>query len=219
MSPPQKLHELVFAHDYPFLRTADGQVYSDRGDWPWHRYLDFAEQVTVVSRVRELPADASLEGLTPVHAPGVAYELLPSLSGPLIQLTHRPHARRRLRAVLSRADALIARLPSEIGMLAVSLAEKLRKPWGVEVVTCAWDSIWNYGTWQGKAYAPILWWQTRRVAGAPRTPSMRPSASFRAAIRPAGGASAARSSSFRRSTPRSSSGGWRESTTAPRRCA
>ena len=98
-----------------------------------------------------------------MHAPGVAYEPLPSLSGPLIQLTHRPHARRRLRAVLSRADALIARLPSEIGMLAVSLAEKLRKPWGVEVVTCAWDSIWNYGTWQGKAYAPILWWQTRRV--------------------------------------------------------
>ena len=39
-----KLGEIVFAHDYPFLRAHDGQIYSDRGDWTWHRYLSFADR-------------------------------------------------------------------------------------------------------------------------------------------------------------------------------
>ena len=156
---------LVFAHDYPFIAGPDGNVYSDRGNWPWDRYLAFADRLTVVSRMRELPADASTQALTRVSAPGVHFQAIPSLSGPLIQFTNSREARRRLHAALSQADALIARLPSEIGTAAVEVAEKLGKPWGVELVTCPWDSFWNFGTLQGKVYAPIAWWKTRRVAG------------------------------------------------------
>ena len=43
------------------------------------------------------------------------------------------------------------------------MAERLGRPWGVEVVTCTWDALWNYGSWQGKVYAPISWWSTRRL--------------------------------------------------------
>jgi glycosyltransferase involved in cell wall biosynthesis len=117
----------------------------------------------VVSRTRELPDDAAPEELTLVSGPGVSYESIPSLSGPLIRFSNRADSRRRLREALSAADALIARLPSEIGMAAVEAADKFGKPWGVEVVTCTWDSLWNYGTWQGKVYAPISWWRTRRL--------------------------------------------------------
>lgn len=158
-----KLGQVVFAHDYAFLRGAEGDVYSDRGDWTWHRYLDFADRVRVVSRMKDVPADASVEALTLVSGPGVSFEPLPSLSGPLVQFTKKREATRRLRDVLSEADALIARLPSEIGLVAVETAEELGKPWGVEIVTCTWDSLWNYGTWQGKVYAPISWWKTRRL--------------------------------------------------------
>jgi glycosyltransferase involved in cell wall biosynthesis len=158
-----KLREVVFAHDYPFLLAPDGRVYSDRGDWTWHRYLDFADRVTVVSRTRELPGDAALEELTLVSGPGVTYESIPSLSGPLIRFSNRADSKRRLRETLSEADALIARLPSEIGNSAIEAADDLGKPWAVEVVTCTWDSLWNYGTWQGKVYAPISWWKTRRL--------------------------------------------------------
>lgn len=157
-----KLDEIVFAHDYRFLRTPSEEVYSDRGDWTWHRYLSFAEQVTVASRARELASDGSLEGLTLVSQPGVRFESIPDLSGPLIRYSNRRAARRRLRALIGNASALVARLPSEIGSLAIDVARDVRKPWAVEVVTCTWDALWNYGSLQGKVYAPISWWTTRR---------------------------------------------------------
>jgi glycosyltransferase involved in cell wall biosynthesis len=158
-----KLGEVVFAHDYAFLQGADGAVYSDRGDWTWHRYLDFAERVTVASRAKDLPDDVQAAALTIVSQPGVRYVPIPSLSGPLLRYTNRREATRRLRSALADADALVARLPSEIGSLAIRVAERMGMPWGVEVVTCTWDALWNYGTWQGKVYAPISWWGTRRL--------------------------------------------------------
>jgi glycosyltransferase involved in cell wall biosynthesis len=158
-----KLGELVFAHDYAFLHGADGAVYSDRGDWTWHRYLEFADRVTVVSRARELAEDIPQDALTLVSGPDIGYAAIPSLSGPLARYANRREATRRLRSALTGADALIARLPSEIGSLAIRVAERMSKPWGVEVVTCTWDALWNYGTWQGKVYAPISWWSTKRL--------------------------------------------------------
>jgi glycosyltransferase involved in cell wall biosynthesis len=158
-----KLGEIVFAHDYPFLHGPDGEVYSDRGAWPWHQYLAFADRIKVASRSRAPSPDADLAEYTRVSRPEVSYAPIPSLSGPRIRFANRREARRRLRSLLSEADALVARLPSEIGSLATEVAEELSKPWAVEVVTCTWDALWNYGTWQGKVYAPISWWQTRRV--------------------------------------------------------
>jgi glycosyltransferase involved in cell wall biosynthesis len=158
-----RLDHIVFAHDYAFLQDANDQVYSDRGDWTWHRYLDFADEVTVVSRTRPLPVDKSLRELTLVSPPGIRYESIPSLSGPVLRFANRREASRRLRSVLAGADALVARLPSEIGSLAIEVADRMDKPWAVEVVTCTWDALWNYGTWQGKVYAPYSWWRTRRL--------------------------------------------------------
>jgi glycosyltransferase involved in cell wall biosynthesis len=159
----EKLGEVLFAHDYPFLHGPTGAVYSDRGDWPWHHYLGFAVRLTVASRSRKLAPDADVSELTLVSRPNVSYVPIPSLSGPRIRYSNRRGARRRLRAAIADADALVARLPSEIGSLAAEVADDLSKPWAVEVVTCTWDALWNYGTWQGKAYAPVSWWKTRRV--------------------------------------------------------
>jgi glycosyltransferase involved in cell wall biosynthesis len=158
-----KLDHIVFAHDYAFLQGPNGQVFSDRGDWTWHRYLDFAREVTVASRTRPLPADRSLNELTLVSPPGVMYESIPSLSGPVLRFANRREAERGLRAAIGSADALVARLPSEIGSLAIEVANRMHKPWAVEVVTCTWDALWNYGSWQGKVYAPYSWWRTRRL--------------------------------------------------------
>ena len=161
MESTRRLGEVLFAHDYPFLHASDGAVYSDRGDWPWQHYLGFAERITVASRAETV--EGGRPGLTEVSRPEVTYEAIPSLSGPWIRYSNRPRARRRLRALIDRADAVVARLPSELGTLAADLADRAGKPYAVELVTCTWDALWNYGTWQGKVYAPISWWKTRRV--------------------------------------------------------
>jgi glycosyltransferase involved in cell wall biosynthesis len=157
------LDRIVFAHDHQFLRAADGGVYSGRGRWPWDRYLAFAETLSVVSRMEDLPAGTDTSGLELSSHPRVSFVPVPSLSGPLVQYTNRGAARQVLEREIGRASAVVARLPSEIGDLAARTAERLGKPWAVEVVTCTWDALWNYGSWEGKVYAPVSWWKTRRV--------------------------------------------------------
>ena len=161
MEDTKRLGEILFAHDYPFLHAPDGAVYSDRGDWPWQHYLEFAERVTVASRADTV--EGARPGLTDVSRPEVTYEAIPSLSGPWARYSNRPRARRRLRGLIDRVDAVVTRLPSELGTLTAELAERAGKPYAVELVTCTWDALWNYGTWQGKVYAPISWWKTRTV--------------------------------------------------------
>lgn len=159
------LEHVVFAHDNPFLLGPDGRVYSSRGRWPWERYLAFAERLTVVSRMEDLPAGVETSGLELSSDPKVSFVRVPSLSGPLLQFTNRRAATRILEREIERADGVIARLPSEIGDRAARTAERLGKPWAAELVTCTWDALWNYGTWQGKVYAPVSWWKTRRIVG------------------------------------------------------
>jgi len=157
------LERVVFAHDNPFLRADEGRVYSSRGRWPWDRYLAFAKSLTVVSRIEDLPAETDTSGLELSSDPRVSFVPVPSLSGPLLQFKNRGAAAKVLESEISRADAVVARLPSEIGDRAARTAARLGKPWAVEVVTCTWDALWNYGTWEGKVYAPVSWWKTRRV--------------------------------------------------------
>ena len=157
------LRRLVFAHDNRFLLASDGQIYSRRGPWSWDRYLGFAEELRVVARMEALPTASDTSDLELASRPGVSFVAVPSLSGPLLQFTNRRAADRILKTEIADADAVVARLPSEIGNRAAAIAERLGKRWAAEVVTCTWDALWNYGSWQGKAYAPLSWWKTRRL--------------------------------------------------------
>jgi glycosyltransferase involved in cell wall biosynthesis len=157
-----KLVNVVLAHDGRFLRTTDGRVFSARGGWPWERYLEFADSVTFCARIEELAGDIP-DGLRDITDDRVEFVPIPSLSGPLLRFTNRRDARSRLGRALAGADAIIARLPSEIGMLAARLAHRMGKPYAVEVVTCTWDALRHRGGIQGKLYAPVSWLETRRT--------------------------------------------------------
>ncbi len=152
------LQNIVFAHDAWFERHPDGRILSSRGSWPWERYLAFSDSITIASRIRDAPggargADAS--------APGVGFVGVPNLSGPVSSLAHRRNATAILAGRIRAADALVVRLPSEIGQLAVRIAKKLGKPYAIEVVTCTWDALWHRGGIQGKLYAPVSRFNTR----------------------------------------------------------
>lgn len=149
------LDNIVFAHDVCLERHADGRILSARGTWPWDRYLAFSDTLTVACRIRAVPRGVSGEGFADISTPGVDFVGVPSLSGPVVTITHRREAVRILTSLLERADGLIARLPSEIGQIAIQVAKRLRKPYAVEVVTCTWDALWYRGGVQGRLYAPV----------------------------------------------------------------
>ena len=159
---------LLFVHDHRFVRGAEGRLYT-AGSFPaavWDRYLRHFDSLTVIAR--DGGAIASGVQLALSNHPLVDFAFAPNL-GTLRQLL-RPSkaARGQMQAAIEEADAVVARLPSELGLLAVKTARKLGKPYAVEVVGCAWDGFVHHGSPLARLYAPLFFYRMRRaVAKAP----------------------------------------------------
>lgn len=132
----------------------------------WKRYLDHFDRLKVFAREGKLCTGVSLDNLEVSSAEGVEFFFGPNLSSPFAQLRERASAASKVRGLLKDVDAVIARLPSELGLLAISEAQKMDKPWAIELAGCPWDGLWNYGSLQGKLYAPVMAFRIRRVVSA-----------------------------------------------------
>lgn len=163
---------VLFCHDNVFVRGREGEVYSS-GQFPydlWRRYLSIFDEFVVAGRCRQLEAGEETSQLNLASGPQVSFVWLPNLSSVAGLTVRRRRAAAVLAAAIAAADGIIVRLPSEIGLLAARLADRLGKPLAVEAVACAWDALWNHGTWRGRLYAPVQTWLMRRaIERAPRT--------------------------------------------------
>ncbi|MGF1640656.1 MAG: glycosyltransferase family 4 protein [Rhodospirillales bacterium] len=161
---PQPLTAL-FAHDHFFVETPDGGCFSD-GQFPalsWSRYLEHVDRLIVCARRRGLRPGEAVEGLSSSRREGVSFRFVPDLSGVRGIVSGHRRAARVLREIVGSVDAVVVRLPSNVGLLAAALAKEAGKPVAVEVAGCVWDGLWNYGRLQAKAYAPIAFWRMRRT--------------------------------------------------------
>lgn len=155
--------KLLFAHDVIIKKRNDSNLhFSPFFKYSlWERYLKYFSGITVASRsaiIKKIEDDE--QNLS--SGPNVEFCEIPSISGPINMVKNRKKAISKLDIAIKKSDVIISRLPSEIGMLAISLAIKNNKPWAVEVVGHVWDSLWNYGSWQGKFYAPIATIRTKK---------------------------------------------------------
>lgn len=159
--------KVLFAHDHRFI-PASGEVWSEQQFEAalWARYLAQFDEVRVVARKGAMPQGKSTEQLERSSAPGVQFDYLPNLSSPKGLIKDRSKARKQMRRLVSETDAVIARLPSEIGLLAIDTARTLGKPWAVEVVGCPYDGMKNYGSLTGRLYAPLAMRRMQRAVAA-----------------------------------------------------
>jgi glycosyltransferase involved in cell wall biosynthesis len=152
---------LLFVHDHVFFRENES-FYSDKLPYPvWSRYLSHFSSLTIFSRYTD---DCNIDPHIPLssgeHVSFVTAENISNLRsffGPRQKEFHK------LEAMIGVSDAVVARLPSQFGIAAVYLAKKLNKPVLVEVVSCAWDSLWNYGGVKAKMFAPFLYLKMRQA--------------------------------------------------------
>jgi glycosyltransferase involved in cell wall biosynthesis len=154
----------LFVHDHHFI-ACDGRMYSEvqYSAEHWTRYLNVFTELMVVGRSAELRPGLQVERLLCSSRAGVSFTLLPNLSSVFAQLKHRVLVVRQMRELVATAGWVVARVPSELGLLAISVAREMGKPYLVEVVDCAWDGLWHYGGWRGKVYAPVMAWRVRRA--------------------------------------------------------
>jgi glycosyltransferase involved in cell wall biosynthesis len=155
---------IVFTHDTCFDYDPNSDTYYHEilhYDF-WGRYLEAFDQVHVCVRHR-IVNGADIRGKKPCGGPGIRILPIPNLGNPIHSAINRRKAQHLLEQAIREADGLICRLPSEIGHLAAGIANRLGKPWIVELVNHAYDMYWNHGSVMGKVYAPISTWRTQRM--------------------------------------------------------
>ena len=160
--------KLLFAHDHRFQRGSGGELYTP-SSFPasfWDRYLDHFDSVHVIARDGG-PAPAGAR-LARTDREDVEFEFVPSLASLRQLISPSRQADRQVRSAVASSDAVVARLPSELGLLAIRHSRELGKPFAVEVVGCAWDSCMNNGSVAARMYAPLALFRNRAaIAGAP----------------------------------------------------
>jgi glycosyltransferase involved in cell wall biosynthesis len=153
--------KLLFCHTGPMAVDKDGNAYPQNfTEDVLSRYYAIADEITLLVRTRiinpniaKLPK-ANMEKLRIVSSPN-----LNSING---IFTGRINAKKIIRNELLNCDFLIARLPSQIGSLAIEMAIKYNKPYLIELVGCPWDAYWNHSL-KGKVIAPFMWHATKKT--------------------------------------------------------
>ncbi|MHC3994917.1 glycosyltransferase family 4 protein [Thiomicrolovo sp. ZZH C-3] len=152
--------KLLFVHDHIFM-TWGGKVYSNTFPYALlRRYVDMGLEVTVVARCRET-------GMAPdipvASGTGISFVFLENIASFKAFFGARQRQRQRLTTLVATHDHVIARVPSEFGLMAAAIARRLNKPCMLEVVGCAWDAMWYYGSLKARLYAPLLYARMRRA--------------------------------------------------------
>lgn len=160
-----KNSKILFVHDHVFITSQTGEIYSS-GCFPayvWDRYLAVFDQVTVLARSK--PSQEDSKSFTPTMKEGVNFNFCQSASNLKAVFGLNKVLNKHVALAVSEADAVIVRLSSELGMLALREAKRQKKPYAIELVDCPFDSYWNYESLTAKLYAP---WMFARVRNAVR---------------------------------------------------
>lgn len=150
--------KLLFVHDHRFQKYEDN--YYSPGKLTYKQlsyYLKFCDELLIVGRaetVTERPRKSLIASGDNIH--------ILSLPSPISSrgLRYRCQLINDAKVILSQVDAVIVRLPSELGLLILSLAKQSSIPFVVEMVASPFDCLWYRGDFFAKLYAPIL---SRRV--------------------------------------------------------
>ncbi|MGJ8730998.1 glycosyltransferase family 4 protein [Listeria aquatica] len=146
----------LFAHDNRFYQASDGSVFSEVAFQyeDFERYLEHTDELIVLARLEEAPKNAPLDKWNLSSGPKMHFVRVPDPYG-IRSFTPFPKEYRKVKNEVAQVDVVIARLPSEIGYMAVDAARELNKPYAIEVVGDAYGAMHTYGNLKGKLYAPF----------------------------------------------------------------
>lgn len=151
---------LLFVHDVK-AEIYKGEVFARSYGYDiWkERYLPNFDNIRVCFRTQEINKD--LNGVTDKSSgENVSFETrIGMFKGPDVFFSKRIKA--ILRENIKQNDAVIVRLDSFMGLQTIRECKKLKRPYMIELVGCAWDSFWNHGI-SGKILAPYLFLRTRK---------------------------------------------------------
>lgn len=150
------------ALEHRFLRLPDGSIWTQvHCPWPfWHRYLDVFDHVRCVARVRDV---TQLRGeWHRADGPGVSFSALPHYVGPAEFVKQAWRVRVAVHRSLRVGDAVLLRVPGNVGSLAFGRLKALEYPFGVEVVGDPYD-VFSAGSVRHPLRRFLRWHMTREL--------------------------------------------------------
>ena len=146
--------KMLFVHDNKFIEYEKHfYTYGHYSyDLLWTRYLKYFDSIDVVGRVRHTDCEDDVKGFSISDGDNVRIFGLPNLMS-FKGLLHYFKARKMMKERMREVDAAVIRLPSSLGNLACKVARRLKKPYAVEIVGCAWDAFRYYGNTVSKLSA------------------------------------------------------------------
>lgn len=155
---------VLFVHDHRFVLDREGRVYST-GQYSadiMARYESAFGDVHIAGRSQ--PITEALAGRLNLIQPDTSrFVSIPDLSSLRSLLIKDHEAVARLTRTIKSVDVVVARLPSEIGLMAIDIARQQGKPVIVEVVACVWDGLLSHGSLTALLYAPIAYARMRKA--------------------------------------------------------
>ncbi|SDM17219.1 glycosyltransferase family 4 protein [Pedobacter antarcticus] len=154
---------IVFINDHPFYVDQSQNVFTSgtlTAD-VWSRFTDNYGNLTVIGRGVEL--NDELHKHKSANAEHVTFDLFYEIKGGLDYFRYKKKIIEKLKPYIQNSDYIVLRLPSNIGVIAAALCNEFNKKYFVEVVGCAYDSMWFFGSFQGKLLAPVISAQNRQA--------------------------------------------------------
>ena len=150
--------KILFAHDHIFSLGLSGKLYSPGklSNKSFERYLNLFGEVGIVSRCNFLASENKIEGYNNIDDKRIVFHPFDSQSTFVNRFIKRSVYKLRIKSILEDYDALVVRVPSEIGFLAANVAKELNIPYVCEVVACPVDAMMGFNTWRSKMYLSTI---------------------------------------------------------------
>lgn len=163
MSKNASTARALLVGDRRFSRIAH-QLFSEgpKGPETGERYLRWFSEVTVAGRSGS-SGNLDEARLNLISETGLTVKSLPDLSGIGAQLRNRNRVQQALAELIDAHDAVIARMPTQLGLRAMELGLRSGKLVAADLGGCSYDGLRAHGSLRGWLYAPISY---RRVRAA-----------------------------------------------------
>ena len=153
----------LFCYDGPLKKDISGNYYGIAlNNDIFSRYFKIASNLTLAVNTKVFKKKEDLDKYSKIDLDRLIVTSLPSLSSLKGMILNKSKVDRLLINEFKKADFVIVRLPSFIGISAVKLAKKYKKPLLIELVGCPLDAFWNHSL-KGKFIAPLMYHQTKKI--------------------------------------------------------
>lgn len=156
------MSNVIFFHDHKFI-FHKGKYYTSGQltDETLSRYTSFCSKLVVFCRKIESKSDFEIDKYNEVTDKKVEFKCISPWS--FLEGLFSIKIKNQIRREIIYSDVVVCRLPSYLGFLAFSIANKLKKKTICEVVGCPWDSYNNHGSYLAKILAPFVYGKMKLI--------------------------------------------------------